>query len=57
MTKKIGLLFGMERSFPGALAEEINRIGGGKVGAEPVDMAAIQWHHLFFTPTRSRRTT
>ncbi|MHC4940550.1 MAG: ATP-grasp domain-containing protein [Planctomycetota bacterium] len=36
MTKKIGLLFGMERSFPGALAEEINRIGGGKVVAEPV---------------------
>ena len=40
MTKKIGLLFGMERSFPGALAEEIDRIGGGKVVAEPVSMAA-----------------
>ena len=40
MTKKIGLLFGMERSFPGALAEEINRIGGGDVVAEPVHIAS-----------------
>jgi len=43
MTKKIGLLFGMERSFPGALAEEINRIGGGEVVAEPVRMAAPRY--------------
>ena len=40
MVKKVGLLFGMERSFPLALAEEINKQGGGKVIAEPVSTAA-----------------
>jgi len=40
MVKRIGLLFGMERSFPGALAEEVNRIGEGKVVCEPVNVGA-----------------
>lgn len=34
MPKKIGLLFGQERSFPPALIDEINRKGAGKVFAE-----------------------
>ena len=34
MPKKIGLLFGQERSFPPALTGEINRRGAGKVVAE-----------------------
>ena len=34
MPKKIGLLFGQERSFPPALVDEINRRGAGKVVAE-----------------------
>ena len=42
MAKRIGLLFGMERSFPGALAEEINRLGGGEVVCEPVNIGAIR---------------
>jgi hypothetical protein len=40
MPKKVGLLFGMERSFPLALVEEINRQGAGKVVAEPVNTAS-----------------
>lgn len=35
MPKKIGLLYGQERSFPPALVEEINRRGAGRVVAEP----------------------
>ncbi|HEX4825115.1 MAG TPA: hypothetical protein VFV19_12485 [Candidatus Polarisedimenticolaceae bacterium] len=34
MPKKIGLLFGQERSFPPALVDEINKRGAGKVVAE-----------------------
>jgi glutathione synthase/RimK-type ligase-like ATP-grasp enzyme len=34
LPKKIGLLFGQERSFPPALIDEINRRGAGKVVAE-----------------------
>jgi len=36
MPRKIGILFGKERSFPPTLAAEINRIGEGEVVAEPV---------------------
>ncbi|MHC4958119.1 MAG: ATP-grasp domain-containing protein [Planctomycetota bacterium] len=35
MTKKIGLLYGMERTFPEALAARINERGGGDVVCEP----------------------
>jgi len=43
MTKRIGLLFGMERSFPGALVEQIARISGGKVVAEPARMGVLRY--------------
>jgi glutathione synthase/RimK-type ligase-like ATP-grasp enzyme len=36
MAKKIGILHGMERRFPHALCEEIARVSGGKVAAEPL---------------------
>ncbi len=42
MPKKIGILYGMERSFPPALAAEINRIGGGSVVAEPLKVGAVR---------------
>jgi len=34
--KKIGILHGMERSFPEAFVERINKIGGRDISAEPV---------------------
>src|SRR5262245_605601 len=40
--KKIGILYGMERTFPPALAEAINRRGAGKVVAEPARIAAMR---------------
>ena len=43
MTKRIGLLYGMERSFPAALAEEVGRIGGGKVVAEPARLGVLRY--------------
>jgi glutathione synthase/RimK-type ligase-like ATP-grasp enzyme len=36
----VGILFGMERTFPAALAEAINAKAGGKVTARPVDVGA-----------------
>jgi hypothetical protein len=39
-TKRIGVLFGQERTFPHALAERINTIGGG-VQAEPARVGAV----------------
>ena len=42
MPKRIGILFGMERSFPPALAEEINRRSGGNVVAEPVKIGPVR---------------
>ena len=41
MPKKIGLLYGQERSFPPALAEEINRKSEGKVVAEPCKIGPL----------------
>jgi hypothetical protein len=40
--KRIGILYGMERSFPPALAETIRRRGEGRVTAEPVQVGAIR---------------
>jgi len=40
MPKRIGLLYGMERTFPGALAETINAKGNGEVVCEPVQIGA-----------------
>lgn len=42
MIKRIGILYGMERSFPPALAETIRRRGEGRVTAEPVQVGAIR---------------
>ncbi len=42
MPKRVGILFGMERSFPPALAEEINRRANGKVVAAPVKTGAVR---------------
>lgn len=42
MPKKIGILFGMERSFPPALCEAINRKGGGAVVAESVRIGPLR---------------
>lgn len=41
MPKKIGVLYGMERSFPPALVEEINRIGGDDVTAESLRIGPV----------------
>lgn len=40
--KKVGLLYGMERSFPKALAERINETAAGRVVAEPVSIDAVR---------------
>ena len=39
--KKIGVLFGQERSFPLALAEKINASSAGDVVAEPVRIGGV----------------
>ena len=44
-TKKIGVLFGMEDTFPWALIDEINRVakaGGEAIEAEPVRIGAVR---------------
>jgi glutathione synthase/RimK-type ligase-like ATP-grasp enzyme len=40
--KKIGLLYGMERSCPEALVKKLHEIGGGKVVAEPVQLDVVR---------------
>ncbi len=40
MAKRIGLLYGMERTFPAALSETINARAGGEVVCEPVNIGA-----------------
>ncbi len=40
--KKIGVLFGMENSFPGALVEKINSMGAGDVNAEFVHVGGVE---------------
>jgi glutathione synthase/RimK-type ligase-like ATP-grasp enzyme len=42
VAKKIGILFGRERSFPPALEQEINKRGEGKVVAEAVRVGALR---------------
>ncbi|EFK34413.1 Glutathione synthase/Ribosomal protein S6 modification enzyme (glutaminyl transferase) [Chryseobacterium gleum] len=36
MTKKVGILFGMEDTFPWAFIDKVNELGGGDIIAEPV---------------------
>ena len=40
--KKIGVLFGMENTFPGALVDRINAMGAEGVVAEFVQMGGVQ---------------
>lgn len=40
--KKVGILFGMEDTFPWAFIDEVNRIGKGKVVAEAVQIDKLQ---------------
>ena len=39
---RIGILYGIERQFPPALAERINAIGGGRVVAEPLRVGLVR---------------
>lgn len=42
MTKKVGILFGQEDTFPWAFIDKVNELGGGKVVAEPVKIDKVQ---------------
>lgn len=42
MTKKVGILFGMEDTFPWAFIDRVNAMGQGKVYAEPVAIDKVQ---------------
>jgi len=42
MIKKVGILFGMEDTFPWAFIDKVNELGGGKVIAEPVLIDKVQ---------------
>ena len=41
MPRKIGVLFGKERSYPPAVVEAINRLGGGRVTAEAISIGPV----------------
>lgn len=42
MIKKVGILFGMEDTFPWAFIDRVNQLGQGKVMAEPVKIDKVQ---------------
>jgi glutathione synthase/RimK-type ligase-like ATP-grasp enzyme len=42
MTKKVGILFGMEDTFPWAFIERVNELGKGDIIAEPVLIDKVQ---------------
>ncbi len=42
MVKKVGILFGMEDTFPWAFIDKVNELGNGKVIAEPVLIDKVQ---------------
>ncbi len=42
MLKTVGILYGMERTFPPALAEAVSRLSAGKVTAEPVRIGPLR---------------
>jgi len=42
MAKKVGILFGMEDTFPWAFIDEVNKIGKGKIVAEPVSIDKLE---------------
>jgi len=47
VTKRIGLLFGMEDTFPWALIRAIDAIGGGEVHGAPVEVSYLQDRQAF----------
>lgn len=42
MVKKVGILFGMEDTFPWAFIEKVNELGKGKIIAEPVKIDILE---------------
>lgn len=42
MVKKVGILFGMEDTFPWAFIDKVNELGKGKIVAEPVKIDKVQ---------------
>ena len=42
MAKKVGILFGMEDTFPWAFIDRVNELGNGKVIAEAVQIDKVQ---------------
>ncbi len=42
MVKKVGILFGMEDTFPWAFINKVNELGNGKIVAEPVMIDKVQ---------------
>ncbi len=45
--KRIGLLFGMEDTFPWALIEAVKKKGGGKIEAAPVEISCVHDNGAF----------
>ena len=42
MVKKVGILFGMEDTFPWAFIDRVNQLGNGEIIAEPVQIDKLQ---------------
>ncbi|WP_313091666.1 ATP-grasp domain-containing protein [Chryseobacterium flavum] len=42
MIKKVGILFGMEDTFPWAFIDKVNELGGGEIVAEPVTIDKLE---------------
>ena len=42
MAKKVGILFGMEDTFPWAFIDRVNELGGGEIIAEPVQIDKLE---------------
>ena len=42
MAKKVGILFGMEDTFPWAFIDRVNQLGNGEIIAEPVQIDKLQ---------------
>lgn len=42
MAKKVGILFGMEDTFPWAFIDKVNELGNGEIVAEPVQIDKLQ---------------
>ena len=42
MAKKVGILFGMEDTFPWAFIDKVNELGKGEIIAEPVKIDVLE---------------